>query len=458
MFPDSTRKRSFPQAHSFAHPRKLWLEATFLCLIAGSAALRSEPATSTNTAVPLDIALIERMSESMRTNHPALKAARHRTTAASEDVRAVPRWADPEFKVGGSMSSARGGNPAEDGDLVYGLEQRLPIFGKERAARRLAEAEASVETERASLQFQLQRRDLSKALFELALEERLIVLGHEDLTWLETQLKVAEARLLAGTGTQLETLRIQSERAMRVNQLANGIRRGTEARATVNRLLGRPPEASLPTLELPNIAKPLVVTPDLLRFATNTEPRLMLAARELRAAEARVETARKARLPDLAVGVEGRQFHGDAGFREGLFTVGFNLPWFNGARYRAVLAREKERQSALHLDRAALELDVVTEIHQRIARIEAARSEASVLREDVLPRTQQSVALTVAGWTSSRMEFREMMEARRLLIEGQSALARAIALQWIEMSDLVLCCGLSDLEMLQELGAPQTRP
>lgn len=450
--------RPLPPAQHPARHRYFWLELAVICFLAGTPILQAEPAPSTNAAVRLDITFIERLSESMRTNHPALKAARHRTTAASEDVRAVPQWADPAFKVGGSMSSVRGGNPAEDGNLVYGLEQQLPVFGKERAARRLAEAEASLETERASLQFQLQRRDLSKALFELALQDRLIALGQEDLTWLEAQLKVAEARLLAGTGSQLETLRLQSERAMRTNLLGTEIRRGTEARATVNQLLGRSPESSFPLLTLPDIAQPIVVTPDLIRFATNTEPRLLVASRELRAAEARVESARKARLPDLAVGVEGRQFHGDAGFREGLFTVGFNLPWFNGKRYRAALTREKERQSALQLDRTSLELEVVTEIHQRIARIESARSEAWVLREDILPRTRQSVALTLAGWTSSRMEFREMMEARRLSVEGEAALARAIAMQWIEMSDLVLCCGLSDLEMLQELGAPKNRP
>ena len=311
-----------------------------------------------------------------------------------------------------------------------------------------------MESQRAEVQFQTLRRDLSRALFELALADRAIALGEEDLRWLDTTLTVAEARLRAGTATQFEMLRLQNERARRASELITDRRRREDAAVTVNRLLARDPAAAFPALELPPVADPVAYTPGLVTFATNTEPRLLLAAREIRVAASRMEATRRSRLPDVSVGVEGRQFHGDGGFREGMFTVGFSLPWLNGGKYRRDLAREQERHVASQHDRDAMVLDVVNEIHHRTVSIDAARREALLYRDDILPRSEQALAVATAGWSSGKMEVRDVLEGRRLLVEARLALARAVAMQWSEMSDLVLCCGLSDLEMLQQLGRP----
>ncbi len=54
--------------------------------------------------------------------------------------------------------------------------------------------------------------------------------------------------------------------------------------------------------------------------------------------------------------------------------------------------------------------------------------------------------------------FFDVMEARRMFLEAQSMLARALSEQYQMMSELVLSCGLGDLEALQMIGAGQTPP
>lgn len=407
-------------------------------------------------SVPLTVGLIEQLSDEMRTNHPAIKAARGRATAAKFQVEGIRKWQDPALKVGGSFNDGRAPSTAEEGDLIYGVEQTLPLFGKSEAARAVAVADAATESERAELLVQLQRRDLSKALFELALADRAIVLGREDLKWLETTLEIANARLQAGTATQLDFIRLQNERARRTNQLATEISRRTESLVTLNRLLARPPLTAFPILTLPEIAPPLAFTSTLIRYATNSEPRLLVASREVTAAEARMRATRKSKLPDMTLGVQGQQFHGDGGFRQGMVTVGFNLPWLNAGRYRKDLARDQHRHDSARQDRQSLALEVVNEIHHRITAIDTARREGLLYRDDILPRSERALAVAMAGWSGSSMEVRDVLETRRMLVEAKSMIARAVAMQWIEMSDLVLCCGLSDLEMLLELGAPET--
>ena len=50
-----------------------------------------------------------------------------------------------------------------------------------------------------------------------------------------------------------------------------------------------------------------------------------------------------------------------------------------------------------------------------------------------------------------QITLRDVLEARRMLVEARLMFARAVAEQYEMLSELVLCCGLGDLEALQML-------
>jgi hypothetical protein len=215
-----------------------------------------EPAhnvASTNVA-RLSSAYINQLAEEMRANHPALRAVGARARAAAFGTNAVRTWEDPMFLFGGSVASTRGFDPAEDGDLIYGLEQKLPLFGKAAAVRRVAQAEAETERARITWQFQTLRRDLAKALFRAAYAEQVIAVGTQDLAWMDTMVSTMEERYRAGSATQVEVLRLQNERAKRIEQLRTDTRRRDYGLVTVNRFLGRSLNGPLPLFELPSPA------------------------------------------------------------------------------------------------------------------------------------------------------------------------------------------------------------
>ncbi len=143
-------------------------------------------AADTN-AVQLTPAFINKLVDELRTNHPALRAVESRVRAANFNTNAVRLWDDPMFKFGGFTASQSGPNLSEEGDLVYGLDQKLPLFGKAQAARRVAEAEAGSEAARLAYQLQILRRDLTSALFKTALADRAVeiaalrsLMAHDD--------------------------------------------------------------------------------------------------------------------------------------------------------------------------------------------------------------------------------------------------------------------------------------
>ena len=412
-------------------------------------------ASETAAPPPLTVvtpAVVSAYSETLRTNHPGLRAAQSRVTAATLDAQAVRRWEDPMATLGGSVFNTAWMTPQEQGDLTYGVEQKLPVLGKETAARALAEAEAAVTAEEAEQRFQELRRDLAKALFATARAEESLRLGEEDLRWADQMVAAAEARYRGGMGSQFEVLRLQSDRARRAALLGTERSEVEARRAEVNRLLNRDSLAPVPSLGLPALTDPVPFSTNLLRYALSYEPRLKVQERMRDTAAAAVTVSRRAARPDVSLGVDGLNYSGDGGFRQGMFSLKVSLPWFNRANYRRDQRRELARLEAVTQEQAALKRDVEAEIHHLTIEIAAAHRKAVALRDEVIPRAEQALAAAHASWTTGRGMLNDVLEARRMLLEARVMLARAVAEQWSAMSELVLCCGLGDLEALEMLA------
>jgi outer membrane protein TolC len=207
-----------------------------------------------------------------------------------------------------------------------------------------------------------------------------------------------------------------------------------------------------PKLDLPAVAGPVEYNDRLVRLALQNEPGLKVVRREVQAAETVVEATRQSRYPDVALGIEGRQYSGDGGFREGMFTLNLSLPWLNGGKYKHDVARDRARLQAAQYEAADSEQAVREEIHHLTVAIDAARREALLYRDEIIPRSGQALASARESWIAGRGMSLEVMEARRMLLDAEMTQARAVVTQYSRLAELVLCCGLGDLEALQMIN------
>ena len=393
----------------------------------------------------------------MRGKHPALRAAWARTNAAAANVGTVRTWEDPMARVGGM--AAREEMRADEGDLIYGVEQKLPLFGKPNLARRAARAELSTETANADYQFQMLRRELAKAVFRTALVDEVVVIGQQDLAWLETINRTMEGKYRSSEATLMEVLQVQNERAKQASQLETERDRLAHERVSLNRMLSRDLPAPWPALELPALAGPVLYSPKLVDFALKYEPRIEMLRRQVKQAEAAVALTRRQRLPDISAGLEARNYTGDGSFRQGMLILSMPIPWVNGGKYRSEVQRDEAKLKAAEYDLVDYELSVREEVHQLTVKIDAARREALLYREQIIPRSQSALDSARSGWESNRSTFRDVLDARRMLLDGRLMYTRAVAEQYQMLSELVLCCGLGDMESLQMIGAqPEIAP
>ena len=438
-----------------------------LCLLVFACA--AVPAHAATNGAPSDApgpvtvtaAFVSQLADEARTNNAALRAADARTEAAYANAASVRTWEDPMIYAGG-MGAEREMR-MDEGDIIYGAEQKLPLFGKPHAERNVAKAEEQTAVAMADLDFQELRLKIAQASFDLALADRLVELGQEDLYWLEDLDSVTAERYRAGTASQVEMLRAQNERAKRATLLAVDQNTRDSRRLTLNRLLNRPLEALWPALRLPAIAEPVAYTPQLGQLALRYEARLKVLRQEVQTAAAMLEQTRRQRYPEVSVGVENRQYSGNGDTRQTMAELRMSLPWVNRSKYRADRAREEARLRAAEMEVQDYEVFVPNEVRRLTLSIDAARREALFYHDEFIPRSETAVTSARAQWTTGSGMFYDLIEARRMWIEGRVMEARAVAEQYRMLSELVLCCGVADLEALKMIGVnmpsePEKKP
>ena len=429
--------------------------ATFFLICGGVFKLVAQgdsPRGVPTNVVAISGEFINRLVEEARTNNPALRAAKSRVNVATLGADTVRTWEDPMARFGGSVFSSTGFDPKQQGNLAYGIEQKLPLWGRPRLNRRIAETEVSVRRAEASLRIQEVRRDITKGLLAAAFAERVVQIGEQDLAWLDATAKATENKYRAGEAVVADTLQVQNELAVRNDTLRTDRNRLAHERFALNRLLNRSVDSPWPSLQLPSIGPAVALSQKLLSLALENEPKLKVMEQEIQRAKATAELTRKSRLPDVSFGVEGRQFSGDGGFREGDFTLRFSLPWFNEGKYRKDYARDKERQKTAEQEREDQILMVREELHHLSVEIEASRREALLYSDEITSRSTQALASRLTDWETGHGMFRDVLDARRMLLESELMSARATAEENEMLAELLLWTGLDSVEELAAAG------
>jgi len=205
---------------------------------------------------------------------------------------------------------------------------------------------------------------------------------------------------------------------------------------------------------LPEVAKRIEFSERMIQLAMKGSAELKVRRQEIAQAEAMVDVSRRKRHPDFNLGAEVRNFSGNGEFRQSMVALSFNLPWGNRKRYSADIKREEAKLQAAQLEADAAELELKNEIHALTVKIDAARREALLYRDEIIPRSELGLESVTAGWENGSATFRDLLDARRMLLDGWLMFARAVSEQYQMMSELVLCCGVGDLEALEMIGVP----
>jgi cobalt-zinc-cadmium efflux system outer membrane protein len=396
--------------------------------------------------------LLDRLQAEAEGQSPALQAAGARTESANAAVAAVRTWEDPTASFGLWGSTSKGFESSQEGNLIYGIDQKLPLYGRPDLRRKVAAADASRLQLAAEFETQKLRRDLRVALDNLALAGIAAEVAERDLGWIDATASEVDHRYRVAQASQVDWLKVQTERAVAADDLRTKRLDLDHGAFTLNRLLNRDLHSPWPRVAVPALQPSVYYTPRLVDAALAAEPQLKVLHQESASAQAAAALTRKQRLPDISVGLEARQYSGDGGFREGTATVSFSLPWLNRDAYAKDWRRDQQMKRASDFAAADYALSVREELHHHVVNLDAARRRAVLFREQLVPLAEQTLSSAQSAWEHNLGPFQDILEAHRLLLADELAADQALTDQDAMLAEISLLTGSRDTAALVALA------
>jgi cobalt-zinc-cadmium efflux system outer membrane protein len=402
--------------------------------VAGEPLQHATGMTSTNI-LSLDAVVSEVLS-----NNSSLKAARANWEAMKERIPQARAWEDP--RAGVDATAGRFVNvPANSfSDQKFMLEQTLPISGRNRLRGSVASAEAVNAFE------EFHRRELdavakaSTAYYRLANAYAQLELNHKNTVLLKQFAEISRTKYEVGIHSQADVLSAETE-LTRLEETAFDFQRHiSEAQTQLNTLMDRPPQAPLGNPSNTAFQPVNFSLEKLQELALGHRPELLMAAKKIEAAQARLNAAHKEWIPEPSLRVEADRYNG-ASQAISEVSAGFsiNLPWFNRGKYKAGIRENQKLVEGAQHELAATRIETMGMIRDQFRKLESFHHHTELSKTKLLPLAAQTVSSKRLGYETDKANFLELLTAQQTVQEIES-------MYWNHLTDYQMA--LAEMEAL----------
>ncbi len=339
-------------------------------------------------------------------NQPQVEAAYFDWVASVERVTVERSLPDPQLTFQMDIQQVVT-------SLMPGLMMSFPGAGKLRAAAAVASAESQGKYfafRTASLQ---SAYAVERAYYQLYFLEEKLRVNRENLSLLADLAKLAQAQNEVGKATLQDVLRAQIEQSQVETEIANLEDSRRPLLAQFKAALGlRADEPAPPVPERLDTA-PLELSSDKVfeaALARNTQLRGMEA--EVRAAEASLILAHKAKMPDASLGLMADVKMNPVVYRP-WGTVSLPI-WRDKLAAEIGQAQANKRAGEARLSAEQIALAVVVAEKTFVYR-EAGRN-LELLQRQLLPKQRQSLEVARSGYLAGQIDFFNLTDAEQTLL------------------------------------------
>ena len=361
-------------------------------------------------------------------NHPEVAVNYYDWAAAVERITIERSRPDPkltfEAYIAGTITS-----------IMPGLMTDIPGPGKLAARARVATAESEGKyfTFKSSL---LQTAyGVKKAYYQLHFLDEKIRVNQQTLQLLSDLEQIARAQNETGKGTLQDILKTQIETDKLTAEIANLEDSRRLLLAQFKAALGMTAQDSNPPVPGEFVSTELDLTDDKL-FDTALAQNLQLKGMEaeIRRAEASLQVARKERVPDFSVGGEVDVKAAPVMWNP---QLSMTLPiWRDKIAAEIAEAQENKRSAEARL--TAGQISLAVDFAEKAYSYREANRNLGVLDSRLVPRARQSLDVTRAAYLSGRLEFLDVIDAERVLLDLQLERVQAQMQREISLAELSL--------------------
>lgn len=342
-------------------------------------------------------------------NHPQVIAAYADWAASVETITIARSLPDPkltfELYAADVVSS-----------LMPGLMADIPGPGKLSARAAAASAESRAKYFQFATTVQQTAFAVEKSFYPLHFLDAKLNVNRQTLALLASLEILARAQNEVGRGTLQDVLRAQMEQEKLKTETASldDSRRVlmVQYKAALGLHAGQP-DPPVPTKV--EFTETKLSNDELFAAALKQNPRLKEMEAEIRVADAGIRVARKEKIPDFSAG-------GEVDVKASPFIwnpqLSMTLPIWRD-KLAAELAAAQANKRAAEARLSAEQISLAVDFAEQTYLIREASRELTLLRERLLPRARQSLEVARAAYRSGQVDFLNVIDAERTLLNFQ---------------------------------------
>ena len=361
-------------------------------------------------------------------HNPMIQSSQAKWKASAQRVPQAAAWEDPKLGFSTVFGRFVSVPPNSFMDQSLGIEQMIPVSGKNRSKGRAAAAEALESFEEARRQQLDVVAKAKSSYYQLASLYQLLDLNKADEQSLLQSRDATQAKFEVGTQTQADLLLADNERQKVVEARRDLEQQISNEQSNLNVLMNRDPFAPLgrPSALPENSTMP---SPDKLRQVLLTNrPEIRGAQAMLTSAKAKLELAKREWIPDPTVSFEGERYN-DAS--QAVSQVGggvsISLPWLNGKKYRAEEEEARSGVDAAENELISAQTEGLGLLRNQLQKIETLHHHIELYRGNLLPTARQTVTSYQADYETDKTTLLMLLSAQRSLFDLETMYAQHLA-------------------------------
>ena len=330
-------------------------------------------------------------------------------------------------------------NPAQN---MFSISQTLPGTGKRALRSSVAESDVAVakaQLEQVRLEVQVRVR---KAFDDMLLAQEELQIHDQHVAIARQAIEAARIKYAVGKVPQQDILKAQ----VALTQLAEHMIRFDQdsdlARARLNTLLGRDPDAPLNVRGEYAVMAALPAAQALEDVALHSRPDLVMAREAAERSNTEQALAKKAYVPDFTVSGGYMLMPPTSAMRNNYMVEGsMNLPWVNRRKHDAEIAEATAKATEQDAELTALRNAAFGQVQEALVQARAAQRFALLYHDELLPQAEATLQSSVIAYENDKTDFLDLLDSQMSVIDIDLAWLQATADFDTRLADLELATG-----------------
>jgi outer membrane protein, heavy metal efflux system len=322
------------------------------------------------------------------------------------------------------------------------LGQSFPGRGKRSLRTGIAQSDvdqAQAELEAVRLRVRI---DVRKAFLNMLRAQDELSIHDQHVGLAQQAIEAARIKYTVGKIPQVEILKAQITLTRLAEHMIRFEKDAEVARARLNTVLGRAPDAPLQVVGEYSVSQPIPSMESLTEIALHARPDLREAAVSEEKSRKEQSLTKRAYKPDFNIAAGYMLMPSGQDPRNNyMLEASMSLPWLNRHKHDAEIHEAALATAQKDLELDAMKKGALGQIEEARVEARAAQRLANVYQQQLRPQAESTLHAAVVAYENDQTSFLDLVDSQMTVVDTDLASIGAVAEFNLRMADLELAVG-----------------